>query len=146
MKAGGEGDDRGWDGWMASLTKWVWVSVNSGNWWWTGKPGMLRSTNSQSQTRLSDWTELNWVEEHVKWSKENSLLGKVDGSKVKVKVAQLCLTLGDPMDYTVHGILQTSMLEWAAFPFSRGSSQSRDQTQVSRIVGRFFTSWATGWL
>ena len=45
--------------------------------------------------------------------------------------------------YTVHGILQARILEWVAFPFSRGSSQPRDRTQVSRIAGRFFTSWAT---
>ena len=45
--------------------------------------------------------------------------------------------------YTVHGIFYARMVEWAAFPFSRGSSQSRDQTQVSHIAGRFFTSWAT---
>ena len=47
------------------------------------------------------------------------------------------------MDYTVHGILQTRILEWVAVPFSKGSSQPRDQTQVSCIAGRFFTSWAT---
>ena len=63
--------------------------------------------------------------------------------KVKVKFAQSCLTLCDPLDYTVHGILQARMPEWVAFPFSRGSSQPRDQTQVSHIAGRFFTSWAT---
>jgi len=44
------------------------------------------------------------------------------------------------MDYTVHGILQARILEWVAVPFSRGSSQNRDQTQVSHIEGRFFTS------
>ena len=60
--------------------------------------------------------------------------------KVKVKVTQLCLTLRDPMNYAVRGILQARILEWIAFPFSRGSSQRRDQTQVSRIAGRFFTS------
>ena len=59
---------------------------------------------------------------------------------VKMKVPQLCPTLCDPMDYIVHGILQARILEWVAFPFSRGSSQLRDQTQVSRIAGRFFTS------
>ena len=48
-----------------------------------------------------------------------------------------------PMDYTVHGILQARILEWVAFPFSRGSSQPRDWTQVSHIAGGFFTSWAT---
>ena len=60
---------------------------------------------------------------------------------MKVKVAQLCPTLGDPMDCTVHGILQARILEWVAIPFSRGYSQSRDRTQVSRIVGRFFISF-----
>ena len=63
--------------------------------------------------------------------------------KVKGKVTQSCSTLCDPMDHTVHGILQARILEWVAFPFCRGSSQLRDQTQVSRIAGGFFTSWAT---
>ena len=58
----GEGDDRGWDGWMASLIWWTWVSVSSGSWWWTGEPGVLQSMGSQSWTQLSDWTELNEVE------------------------------------------------------------------------------------
>ena len=58
----------------------------------------------------------------------------------KVKVTQLCLTLCNPTDNTVHGILQARILEWAAFPFSRRSSQPRDRTQVSCIVGGFFTS------
>ena len=62
---------------------------------------------------------------------------------MKVKVAQLCPTLCDPMDYTVHEILQDRILEWVAFPFSKGSSQPRDRTQVSRIAGGFSTSWAT---
>ena len=61
----------------------------------------------------------------------------------KVKVAQSCLTLCDPMDYTVHGILQARLLEWVAIPFSRRSSQPRDWTQVSYIRGGFFTRWAT---
>ena len=61
LGAGGEGDDRGWDGWMASPTQWMWVWVNSRSWWWTGRPGMLRFMGSQSRTWLSDWTELNWL-------------------------------------------------------------------------------------
>ena len=60
--------------------------------------------------------------------------------RLKVKVAQSCPTLWDPMDYTVHGILQARILKWRSFPFSRGSSQLRDQTQVSRIAGGCFTS------
>ena len=55
-------------------------------------------------------------------------------------VAQSCPTLCNPMDYTVHGILQARILEWVDFPFSRGSFQPRDQTQVSHFAGRFFTS------
>ena len=59
LRAGVEGDDRGWDGWMASPTQWTWVWVNSGNWWWTGRPGMLQSMGSQRVRH--DWaTELNW--------------------------------------------------------------------------------------
>ena len=59
LKAGGEGDDRGWNGWMASLTQWTWVWVSSGNWWWTGKPGVLQPMGSQSIGH--SWaTELNW--------------------------------------------------------------------------------------
>ena len=61
-----------------------------------------------------------------------------------VKVTQSCPTLSDPMDYTVHRILQARTLEWVAFPFSRGSSQPRDWTQVSHVAGGFFTSWV--WL
>ena len=59
-KAGGERDDRGWDGWMASPTWWTWGWVSSGSWWWTGKPGVLQSMGSQSVRH--DWaTELNWT-------------------------------------------------------------------------------------
>ena len=61
-------------------------------------------------------------------------------SRVKVKVTQSCPTL---YDCIVHGILQARILEWVPFPFSRGSSQPRDRTQVSHVSGRLFTSWAT---
>ena len=61
LKVGGEGDDRGWDGWMASPTQWTWVWVNSRSWWWTGRPGVLKSMGSQRVGH--DWaTELNWTE------------------------------------------------------------------------------------
>ena len=57
LKAGGDRDDRGWDGWMASLTLWTWIWVNSGSWWGTGRPGMLQSMGSQ---RIGcNWTEYN---------------------------------------------------------------------------------------
>ena len=59
LGASGKGDDQGWDGWMASWTRWTWVWVNSGRWWWTGRPGVLRFMGSQRVRH--DWaTELNW--------------------------------------------------------------------------------------
>ena len=60
LKAGGERDNRGWDGWMASWTQWTWVWVNSRSWWWMARPGVLQSVGSQ---RVGyDWvTELNWI-------------------------------------------------------------------------------------
>ena len=62
----GEGDDRKWDGWMASPIRWTWVWAISGSWWWTGKPGVLQSMRSRRvghdwETELN-WTELNWRE------------------------------------------------------------------------------------
>ena len=65
LKAGGAGDDRGWDGWMTSLTQWTWVWVNSGSWWWTGRPGVLHSMGSQ---RMDMTEQLNWtLSKNEKW-------------------------------------------------------------------------------
>ena len=62
LRAGGEGDDRGWDGWMASSTQWTWVWVNSWSWWWTGRSGVLRFMGLQRVGH--NWaTELNWAEQ-----------------------------------------------------------------------------------
>ena len=77
-----------------------------------------------------------WQKGSLKWNFKKY-------TELKVKVAQSCLTLCDPIDYTVHWILQARILEWVVFPFSRGSSHSRYQTQVSCFAGGFFTSWAT---
>ena len=60
LRAGGEGDYRGWDGCMASLTQWTWVWVDSRSWWWTGRPGVLRFMGSQESDSI-EW--LNWTEE-----------------------------------------------------------------------------------
>ena len=61
LRAGEEGDDWGWDGWMASLTRWTQVWVNSGSWWWTGRPGVLQFMGSQRVGH--GWvTEMNWTE------------------------------------------------------------------------------------
>ena len=62
LKAGGERDDRGWDGWMAPPTQWTWVWASSKRWWWTGRPGVLQSMGTQRVGH--DWvSELNWEPE-----------------------------------------------------------------------------------
>ena len=75
FKVRGEGDNRGWDGWMVSLPWWTWVWASSGSWWWSGEPGMLQSMGlAKSQTWLSDWTELNWkakaILKGVRWRRD----------------------------------------------------------------------------
>ena len=72
LRAGGEGDDRGWDRWMASLTQWTWVWVNSRSCWWTGRPGVLQFIGLQRVGH--DWvTELNWSEKNHMQNVENNL-------------------------------------------------------------------------
>ena len=86
LKAGGEGDDKGWDGWMASLTQWAWVWANSGSWWWTGKPGMVQSIGSQRVGH--NWvTELNWRHIKFKGDRETKFTEAFTGlNAVTVKV------------------------------------------------------------
>ena len=73
LGAEGEGHDRGWDGWMASLTQWTWIWVNSGSWWWTGRPGVLWFMVSQRVRH--DWvTELNWTAVWLSFSLRNYTL------------------------------------------------------------------------
>ena len=132
--------------WLDGTTdsvEWVWGI--SGSWWWTGKPDMLESMGSQRVRH--DWvTELNWIDylslqkdtlksqspvpQNVTLFRKKVFVDAISEdeaiwSTVKVKVTQSCLTLCDPMDYAVHGILQARELEWVVIPFSRGSSQSR---------------------
>ena len=82
LKAGGEGDDRGWDGWMASPTQWTWVWACSGSWWWIGKPGVLQSMGSQRVRH-------NWATELTEFG--------------CCSVAKLCPSLFDPMDSRMTG-------------------------------------------
>ena len=78
LKAGGEGEDRTWDSWMASPTPWTWVWVNSRSWWWIGRPGMLQSMGSQ-RIGHNLTTELNW-EEWKSWLKMQHSKHQVHGS------------------------------------------------------------------
>ena len=65
---GGEGVDRGWDGWMASPTQWTWVWVSSGSWWWTGRPGVLQSMGPQRVRH--DWAaKLSWMDDSDPWER-----------------------------------------------------------------------------
>ena len=131
LKAGGEGDDRRWDGWMASPTQWTWVWASSGSWWWTWKPGMLQSMGSQNVRH--DWsTELNWTEQKYYWGWPTSVCSKTEFSLLNnflfiswcyAKLLQSCPTLCDPIDGSspgslVPGILQARTLEWVAISFS----------------------------
>ena len=129
LKVGGEGDDRGWDGWMASPTQWIWVWVNSRSWWWTGRPGVLQSKGSQRVGQ--DWeTELNWFRAlHICWIK----------SAIKSGL------LSHPM---LVGILNLGVISWIrqpaislAFPGLIGKASSHPE-KVHRLVdnanvGRF---------
>ena len=116
--AGGEGDDRGWDGWMASSTQWTWVWVSSGSWWWTGKTGMLQSMGSQRVGH--DWaTELN---------RTCSTCNPMDCS---------------PPGSSVHGISQARIQEWVAISFSRGSFQPRNWTHISSTGRWVLYHWTT---
>ena len=99
--------------------------------------------NTNGTYRMTDTLKKNYLGIlDGKWNGLYSISNTESIDTVKVKVTQSCLTLCDPMDYTVHGILQARILEWVAFPFSRGSSQPRDWTGVSCIAGRFFTNCA----
>ena len=98
---------------------WQWISGNSGG----------------TKNQKWPWKQQNyWILQVDEWFEVNYH---------PLKVAQLCPTLCDTIDHRVHGILQARILEWVAVPFSKGSSQPRDRTQFSCIVGGFFTIWAT---
>ena len=120
----GEGDDRGRDGWMASLTQWTWVWASSGRWWRTGKTSVPQRKGLQ---RVGH-----------DWATEQQC-----GTMCVHMHAQLFSTLWDPMDSippgsSVHGIFQPRILEWVAISYSKGPSQPRDQTWISCIscIGR----------
>ena len=84
LKAGGEGDDRGWYGWMASLTRWTWVWGSSRSWWWTGRPGVLQSMELQRVRQ--DWRD--WTELRKRWSKvqdEVNMITEIRGRFTKDK-------------------------------------------------------------
>ena len=139
LGAEGEWDDRRWDGWMASLTQWTWVWVNSGSWWWTGRPGVLGFMGSQRVGR--DWAiELNWYVNNKEYYSKNlvNLFNEylyefrtlfnpwvlpIIHRHTHTEVTQLCPTLCDPINCSptgssVPGIFQAWILECFAISFS----------------------------
>ena len=160
-EAGGEGDDPGWDGCMASLTWWTWVWVNSGSWWWTGRPGVLRFMGSQRvrhdwATELTEGSYGHWqlTGAYSMWwcmvlSSSYFTVHILCDMYVHAKLLQLCPTLWDPTDCSpsgssVHGISQARILEWVTISFSRGYSGPRNRTHVFCIAGGFFTAEPSG--
>ena len=135
LKARGEGDNRGWDGWTVSATQWTWAWASSGSWRWTGKPGMLQSVGLQ-RIRQDRATELNWpihpsiylsifVYTHTCITHIHSYNGIICYSSMRAcLVVQLCPILWDFMDcslprFNVHGIFQSRILECISISYSR---------------------------
>ena len=92
-----EVDDRGWDGWMASPTQWTWVWVNSGSWWWTERPGLLRFMGVQSRTLLSNWTD--WLK-YINVPRYTNKLAKTMGKHLtkydqRLKYLLFCQSFSD---------------------------------------------------
>ena len=101
LRAEGEGDDRGWGGWIASPTQWTWVWVNSRSWWWTGRFGMLQFMGSQRVGH--DWaTELNWT----------GVPGKPYSISQWSEIYSFVSNILPPMDCVVHGFLNASLLKF----------------------------------
>ena len=125
-----------------------WISLSSfiGKWVWFMLKSWIISNLSKNNLQILTKMQLILLQRiiylfirissHLFPEEKIKVLVKI----LKVKVAQSCPTLCDPIDHTVHEILQARILEWVAFPFSRGYSQPRDQTGVSCIVGRSFTN------
>ena len=108
----GEGDDRGWDCWMASPTQWTWVWVNSGSWWWTGRPGMLQFMRSQrvghdwvTELNRTEWVKVGKIPWRRKWQPTPVLLpGKSHGWRSLA-------------GYSPWGCKESDTTEWLQFPF-----------------------------
>ena len=161
LGAGGEGDDRGWDGWMASLTRWMWVWVNPGSWWRTGRPGVLRFMGLQ---RVGyDWaTELNglsWLKRRIwipfkkykqtglirgltsmcpslSWSRKLWRIGK-DTPRIyrELRAADTyhCLSL---LDGFFIGTLRIGATEWQCFALGEiGTPSLVLQSWMSSVIG-----------
>ena len=140
LKTEGEGENRGWDGWMASPTQWTWVGVNSRSWWRTGRPSVLWFMGSQRVWH--DWeTELKWTGR----KEGQGSLRRCSPWCLTAKSLQSCPMLWDPIDGSppgspVPGILQARALEWVAISFSNAWKWKVKVKSLSR-VGPSATPW-----
>ena len=147
LGTGGEGDDRGWDGWMASPTRWTWVWVNSRGWWRTGKPGMLWFMGSQ---RIGhDWAmERNWTEGYagsIRWSSEVPLIRQSSAGQSHLHH----YTLGFPLKTSIlqgqKGLFQAVLLWWNSLEYPIRISElktlkaGRNLKDQSDITGKSIT-------
>ena len=122
LGAEGKGDDRGWDGWMASPTQWTWVWVNSGSWWWTGRPGVLWFMGPQRVGQ--DWaTELNWTELNS-WSSSSSPTFNIKGREFPYAWYQIKFLLVISIHWPLHST------SWLWIPGSLCSVQSWVQLYI----------------
>ena len=131
LKVGGEGDARGWDDWMSSLTQWTWVWVNSGSWWWTGRPGVLQSMGSQRVRHdwVTELTELNCdVSKQLRLFFFFFLVSHF--SQVWFFLTLWAVAHQAPLSM---GILQARILEWVDISFFRRFSGPRNQTLDSYV-------------
>ena len=131
LRAGGEGDDRGWDSWMASLTQWTWVWVNSGNWWWTRRPGVLQSMGLQRVAH--DWvTELNWtVEIDGKVTKPILVGNYLQLWKTRIMFSDLLLSMISWSPQTAPGDLHSHVFStWSTFDLDQEVRLGETQRQL----------------
>ena len=115
LGAGGKGDDRGWDGWMASPTRRTWVWVNSRSWWWTGRPGVLWFMGSQ--TIGHDWTtELNWTERVCQKHQISGQIPDLLNQNMSWKTDLFCGYLqafekNCPAEHSTHSLIQSGLIK-----------------------------------
>ena len=153
-KAGGEGNNRGWGGWKASLTLWTEVWVNSRSWWWTGKLGMLQSVELQRAGH--DWaTKLNWRLNKYEYRFKGCIVRNWSVSEwffpCCYSVTQSCLTFVTPRNValpvsSVHGISQVRIQQRSGlpFPFPGDLPNPGIESASPPLAGRFFTTEPSG--
>ena len=146
LRAGGEGDDRGWDGWMASPTRWTWVCVNSRSWWWTGRLAFCSSWGRKEldMTERLNWTEVNWISVFQTQTDCQEIPGIYH--PLITMISSSILGPYWPGEFlfqcpiilpfhTVHEVLKAKILKWFAIPFSSGPYSVRSRHHDPPILG-----------